>query len=289
MSRQPSRYSRRRQSPRARPRATRPEASATERDSRGGPSLPEPDQSEADEHRGEAGDRHGGLELAAAARSRDHFRRRRFAGRDRHRHRIAAGQRRRERRRGFGPSRGIRIDASQNRALDGGIEAGDVGARTRRRRRVHFLEFVDVPALERALAGEELVEHEAERVEVGLHREFAAVELLGRHVLRRAGLRFAADDAGRRAGEAEVGDLRAAAAVDHDVGGFQIAMEHALVVRRRQARAELPRDLDGFVFRQPADAAEQRREILAVHELHRKKVASVHVCRCRTRGRRSDA
>ena len=98
------------------------------------------------------------------------------------------------------------------------------------------------------------------------------VELLGRHVLRRAGLRFAARDAGGRARQTEVGDLRAAAAVDHDVGGLEIAMQHALVVRRRQARAELPRDLDGLVFRQPADAAQQRRQILAVHVLHREEV-----------------
>ena len=43
------------------------------------------------------------------------------------------------------------------------------------------------------------------------------------------------------------------------------------------AGAELPRDLDRLVLRDPADAAEQRREILAVHVLHREDAAAVRV------------
>ena len=45
----------------------------------------------------------------------------------------------------------------------------------------------EVAALERAPAGEQLVEHEAERVDVAARRHLAAGELLGRHVGRRAG------------------------------------------------------------------------------------------------------
>ena len=45
----------------------------------------------------------------------------------------------------------------------------------------------EVAAFERALAGEELVEHEAERVDVAARRDLAAGELLGRHVGGRAG------------------------------------------------------------------------------------------------------
>ena len=52
-------------------------------------------------------------------------------------------------------------------------------------------------------------------------------------------------------------------------------MQHALVVRGREARAELPRDLDRLVFRQPADAPQQRRQVFAVHVLHRQEVAPV--------------
>ena len=66
--------------------------------------------------------------------------------------------------------------------------------------------------------------------------------------------------------------LRAAAAVDHDVGGLQVPVQHALVVRRGEPGAELPRDLDRLVRRKPPDAAQQRRQILAVDVLHREEV-----------------
>jgi len=46
-------------------------------------------------------------------------------------------------------------------------------------------------------------------------------------------------------------------------------------MRRLQARAELPRDLDRFVFGQPSDASEQGCEIFAVDVLHRQEVPAV--------------
>ena len=45
--------------------------------------------------------------------------------------------------------------------------------------REQFVERLDV---ERALAGEELVQQEAERVDVAAHRHFCAGQLLGCHV-----------------------------------------------------------------------------------------------------------
>jgi len=90
-------------------------------------------------------------------------------------------------------------------------------------------------------------------------------ELLGRHIGRRAGAQHFAG----RARQAEVRDADPAVAVEHDVGGLQIAVDDAAVVRRGQPRARLPRHLEGAVLRKAADAAEQRREILAVHLLHR--------------------
>ncbi len=53
-------------------------------------------------------------------------------------------------------------------------------------------------------------------------------------------------------------------------------MHHAALVRRREAGAELARDLERLVFRQPADPPEQRRQILAVHVLHRQDRLPVH-------------
>ena len=126
-------------------------------------------------------------------------------------------------------------------------------------------------AVERALAGEELVEDEAERVDVAARRDLAAGELLGRHVGRRAGAdRFTGD-----AGEAEVGDADLAAAVEHDVRRLEIAMDDAALVRGGESGADLPRDLERAIFREAADAAEQRREILAVHVLHRQERVAV--------------
>jgi hypothetical protein len=49
--------------------------------------------------------------------------------------------------------------------------------------------------------------------------------------------RLEARDAFGGAGQAKVGDLGTAAAVEHHVGGLQIAMQHAFVVRRLQSRA----------------------------------------------------
>ena len=49
-------------------------------------------------------------------------------------------------------------------------------------------------------------------------------------------------------------------------------MQHIPLVRGREAGAELTRELERLVRRQAADAAQQRREILAVDVLHREEV-----------------
>ena len=150
-----------------------------------------------------------------------------------------------------------RRDRAPARCVDGGVDASGLVLRDEIRERLR---------LERPPAREELVEHQAERVDVAPHRDLAARELLGRHVGRRAGADVLHVAHGR---QAEVHDADLAGAVEHDVGRLQVAMQDAALVRRREARAELPRDLERLVLRQPADAAQQRREILAVHVLHR--------------------
>ena len=125
--------------------------------------------------------------------------------------------------------------------------------------------------VERTPSREELVEDEAERVDVAPDRHLASFELLGRHVGGRAG-----DALGHRTGrgEAEVHDADPAGAVEHDVRGLQIAMDHAALVGGREAGADLPRDLERLVLRQTADTPQQRRQILAVHVLHRQEEMS---------------
>jgi hypothetical protein len=69
--------------------------------------------------------------------------------------------------------------------------------------------------------------------------------------------------------DAEVGDPDHALVVDEHVGRLEIAMQDALPVRRRQAAAQLAGDVDHLLGRQPADPADQRRQVLSFHELHR--------------------
>ncbi len=208
-------------------------------------------------------------ERSLLAGGRNHFRRRRLARREGRRERIAAGKRRRDLRRRGGPRRRILLEAAQDHALDDGIESRrDRRGRGRRVLGVLALELLERRALEGLAARVELVEHQPERVDVAADRRALARELLGRHVGRRA-RHLSVDDVARGDGQAEVGDARPAPAVDHHVGGLQVPMQHAPLVRGREARAELPRDVERLVRRQPPDALQKGREILAVDVLHR--------------------
>ena len=105
------------------------------------------------------------------AGGRDHFGRRRLAGGQRRGQRIAAGQRRGDGERRGGPLRRVGIEAAADDLLDGGIDVGGDGRHARQVRR-----FLQVDQLLQRLgvvgplAGEEFVEHQAERVDVAAWR-----------------------------------------------------------------------------------------------------------------------
>ena len=142
---------------------------------------------------------------------------------------------------------------------------------------------------ERVPSDEQFVQHEAERVDVGPLRERRARRaLFGRHVGRRAGQHVHVG-VGPRDRDAEVGDAHQPVVVDEHVGRLEIAMEHALRVRRREAGAELAADVDDLFRRQPADAPEQRGQVLAANQLHRVEDRRPRLRRRRTRGRPPDA
>jgi hypothetical protein len=70
------------------------------------------------------------------------------------------------------------------------------------------------------------------------------------------------------AGQAEIGDAGAAAAVDHHVGGLEVAVEHPAIVGGGEAGADLAGDLHGAVSREASDPPQQRAQVFPVDVLH---------------------
>ncbi len=116
--------------------------------------------------------------------------------------------------------------------------------------------------------------------------ERAARSLFGRHVGRRshhhAHLRVA-DRSQRGAalvgranifGQSEVQHLDAAFVRDHDIGGLQVAMHDALLMRRRQRVGQRTGNLDDLLDREPA-RRDQEVEWLSFDQLHGQKVDAV--------------
>jgi hypothetical protein len=157
------------------------------------------------------------------------------------------------------------IDHVDNREIDRRAHA--VGQRWRRFRRMSAA-FGETHAPVRGSPSEQLEQQRSDGVHVGLCCQSAAGELFRRHVCRRAGnlpgLLLVCE-----ARKAEIGNPHLAAAVEHHVGRLQVTMEDTAIVGRSQTGTHLPHDLDGFVRGEPPDASKERREILAVHILHR--------------------
>ena len=126
-------------------------------------------------------------------------------------------------------------------------------------------------------AGGHLVEDHAEREDVGLRADRLALDLLGRHVERRA------DDRARLRhsrllgglGQAEVGDVHVIGGVDHDVLGLQVAVDDALVVRGLEAFRRLAEDAQEALGRQLALLLQDRGQVPPVDELHRQELDAV--------------
>src|ERR1051326_4450614 len=132
---------------------------------------------------------------------------------------------------------------------------------------------------ERRVAGEHLVEHDADGVDVGARvDDRLAAHLFGREVVERAGERAGAVQriggvaaAGER-GHAEVEDFHAAVATQHDVLGLDVAMNDPRLVRRGERARYAQRNLDGLgEWQRPAREAVPQRlalDVFAGDEVH---------------------
>ena len=144
--------------------------------------------------------------------------------------------------RGLRPLGRVLLERAQQRPheLVGHVGAGGPGIR----RRVLQMRPQDPHALhlrERWMAAHALVHHAPERIDVGRGADRLAADLLGRHVVHRPerlpGQRQQASLG--VLGQAEVGDVPAAALVEQDVGGLDVAVNHPGRPQRLEPRGHV--------------------------------------------------
>ena len=150
----------------------------------------------------------------------------------------------------------------------GGTSRGELAERPERRALRRDLRERLEP--ERRLAGQQLVEHGAERVDVGRGAHVLAERLLGSQVCRGA-------EHGARQGQArgldspcdpEVRDLEHAVAPEQEVLRLHVPMDEARVVGVLERRGRLAPEPGRLVGLEPAAPREQVGDRLAVDELH---------------------
>lgn len=119
------------------------------------------------------------------------------------------------------------------------------------------------------MAGEDLVDHYPECVLIGPPVDRLALDLLGSHVMWGAQRHSGARNRLRgNFGNAEIGDLGNTVAADDDVGGFHIAMHHALCVGMVEAGSGLFENREQQFHGRFVRRAQNLGEVLALYELH---------------------
>ena len=126
--------------------------------------------------------------------------------------------------------------------------------------------------LEGRVAGDQVIEHRAQAVDVGTRVELGAVELLRRHVGQRADavdLRLVRAQVQRAAevGQLDVAHL-AVAAHGQDVGRLDVAVDQPLAVAVAQRHRALEADFDDLVERQQVVGRAEGPQRRAGHVLH---------------------
>ena len=169
----------------------------------------------------------------------------------------------------------------EQRGHDGGEEPREARAALRERgRREGQVGAHDGPGLgvaERVVAGGQLVEDDAERVEVGRRTDVAAAELLGRRVVEAARELGRAGQFARRPQEprhAEVHDADAVVVGQKDVLRLQVPVDDTGGVDGREPVRHLPGDLAQQRLGESAEVLQQRLERAPLHVLHHEVVQS---------------
>ena len=133
-------------------------------------------------------------------------------------------------------------------------------------------------ARERDVAGEHLVQHDAQRVEIRAGVDGGAAGLFGREVLRRADDRPGLGHLRRaRARDPEVGHLQAAVRADHDVVRLDVAVDDPVAVREGERAQDLARVLDRDGDRRRPVPDEQLLQRSPFEVLHRDVVGPLRV------------
>ena len=154
------------------------------------------------------------------------------------------------------------------------MSAVDLARRRRVARQARVHDDIGVRPLKGNGPRHHLVQHGAEAVDVGALVAALALDLLRRHVVRRAHHRRKArkrqPTQPRRLGDAEVHDAQRAVVAEHHVLRLQVAVDHVLLVHVVQRVAQPAGDLEGVGDRQSAPrCASDCRKRLALQKLHR--------------------
>ena len=144
---------------------------------------------------------------------------------------------------------GALVEQLEDQGVQGWGQVGDVGA-GRDDRGIEMLrdDGDGVVGGKGQVAGGQLVEHDAQRVQVGAPVNLFAHGLLGRHVEDGANDGAFDGDARRgRAGQAKVGQLGNTSVGDDHVLGLQVAVDDAVGMGMFEGVANLAGDLDSFI------------------------------------------
>ena len=146
----------------------------------------------------------------------------------------------------------------------------DGAQRPRLRRQDLIQHAVHRLSLEGPLVGEQLVQHAADGEDVRRGGDRAIGNLLGRHVGRCANDRAGAGGVALlQACDAEVHDFHAAVGHDADVRRFDVAMNHAPLVREMETGEHFDRDVQLPLERERIPQRDHVGEIASLDELHR--------------------